>query len=169
MTQKVITGKVRIAYPALFTPRAFKAGDKQKYSVQVVVPKSEKATVDKIQAAIEAEMVEEFGPATKKGQLKIGFRDGDTEDMGPDYENCYFFNATNQHKPGTVDVNLDPIIDPDQISSGDWARVSVNVKAFRSEAKGITFYVNNVQWLEPGDPIGNRARPEDDFADAWGE
>ena len=51
---KTITGKVRLSYVNVFKPRAQEEGQEPKYSVCVLIPKSDKDTVAKVKAAIEA-------------------------------------------------------------------------------------------------------------------
>lgn len=53
-TTQITTGKVRFSYCNLFTPRAIQEGAQPKYSVTLLIPKSDKATVQKIKGAIEA-------------------------------------------------------------------------------------------------------------------
>ena len=51
---QIPTGKVRFSYNNLFTPRAAQEGAQEKYSTTLLIPKSDKATVKKIKAAMEA-------------------------------------------------------------------------------------------------------------------
>ena len=51
---QITTGKVRFSYNNLFTPRAAQEGAQEKYSTTLLIPKSDKATVKKIKAAMEA-------------------------------------------------------------------------------------------------------------------
>ena len=53
MATQITTGKVRFSYCNLFTPRAARAGAQEKYSVTLLIPKSDKATLQKIKAAAE--------------------------------------------------------------------------------------------------------------------
>ena len=53
MSTQITTGKVRFSYCNLFTPRAAQEGAKEKYSVTLLIPKSDKATIQKIKAAME--------------------------------------------------------------------------------------------------------------------
>lgn len=68
MSTKVITGKVRFSYVNIFKSRAYKDGQDAKYSVCLLIPKEDKATIKKIKAAIE-EAVQE-GIASKWGDRK---------------------------------------------------------------------------------------------------
>ncbi len=64
---KVITGTVRLSYANIWEPKSINGSD-EKYSVSLVIPKSDKATVDKIKAAIQAAY--EDGESKLKGNGK---------------------------------------------------------------------------------------------------
>ena len=51
---QITTGKVRFSYCNLFTPRAVQDGAKPKYSVTLLIPKTDKFTIQKIKTAIDA-------------------------------------------------------------------------------------------------------------------
>lgn len=51
---KVLTGEVRLSYANLTTPRAAQQGGEPKYSVTLLIPKSDAATKADIDAAIQA-------------------------------------------------------------------------------------------------------------------
>ena len=53
MSTQITTGKVRFSYCNLFTPRAAQEGAMPKYSVTLLIPKSDKATIQKIKAAMD--------------------------------------------------------------------------------------------------------------------
>jgi hypothetical protein len=167
-TTKVVTGKVRFSYAHVFEPSAIEEGQEKKYSVSVIIPKSDKKTVKKIQDAIAAALEEgkaKFGgkiPAVYKNPL----RDGDEERPDDEnYEGSYFVNANSARKPGVVDANLDPILDKEEFYSGCYGRASINFYAFNvSGNKGIAAGLNNVQKLEDGIKLsGGASSAEDDF------
>ena len=54
MSTKVVTGKVRFSYVNIFKSRSFKDGQDAKFSICLLIPKEDKATIKKIQAAIDA-------------------------------------------------------------------------------------------------------------------
>lgn len=176
MSTKVITGKVRFSYVNIFKSRAFQAGQDAKYSVCLLIPKEDKATIKKIKAAIE-EAVQE-GIASKWGgkkpaNLKLPLRDGDEEraDEAPEYAGMYFLNANSNQKPGIIDRNLNEILDPEEVYSGCWGRASVNFYAFDSNGnRGVGAGLNNIQKLADGDRLGAaRASAESDFDDGFVE
>ena len=156
---KVVTGKVRFSYAHVFEPKAIEEGQTPKYSVSLIIPKSDKTTIAKIKAAITAALEEgktkKFGgklPAVWKNPL----RDGDAE--RPDDENyagSYFINANSTNKPGLVDENTNAIINKEDFYSGCYGRASVNFYAFNTSGnKGVACGLNNLQKLEDGERLG---------------
>ena len=169
---KVVTGKVRLSYVTIFRSRAFAEGDDAKYSVCVLVPKSDKKTLKKIKEAIQTEIqngVQSKWGGKKPGNLHLPLRDGDEEraDEAPEYEGMYFFNANSFRKPGIVDRDRNEILDPEEVYSGCWGRVSVNFYPYDSHGnRGIAVGLNNVQKLSDGERLGTAAASaEDDFDD----
>ena len=120
---KVITGLVRFSYVNIFRSRAFRDGQKEKYSICLLIPKNDKATITKIENAIEEAkadgLLRKWGGKLPKN-LHLPLRDGDEEraDEAPEYEGMYFLNASSNSKPGIVDRDLNEILDPDEVYSG---------------------------------------------------
>lgn len=167
---KVVTGKVRLSYCHLFEPFSSFEGQEPKYSVVILVPKTDKATINKIKAAQQAAL--EIGKSTKFGgsipkNWKNTFRDGDEEadlEKNPEYEGHYFMTISNKTRPGIVDQSVQPIIDQTEVYSGCYARVSMNAFAFSASGnKGVSFGLNHVQKLADGEPFGSITKAEDDF------
>lgn len=171
---KVTTGKVRLSYAFLFTPRAQTndAGEPQtpKYSTVLLIPKSDKATYNKLRAAqkqaLEDGKTSKFGGKIPKG-WKDTIHDGDEEadlDANPEYAGHWYVTVSNTRKPGIVDRDLQPIVDDTEVYSGCYARVSVNAFPYSSHGnKGVSFSLRNVQKWADGEPFGGISRAEDDF------
>ena len=171
---KVITGKVVMSYLTVNEPKTPLGGGTPKYSVSLIIPKSDTATVEKIRAAIKAAYDE--GQSKLKGNsksvpalddLKTPLRDGDKERKGDDaYKDSFFVNANSTTKPGVVDADRNPILDSSELYSGIIGRASINFYAFNSNGnRGIACGLNNLQKLSDGTPLGGHSRAEDDFAD----
>ena len=164
---KVVTGKVRFSYAHVFTPQASQEGGTPKYSVSIIIPKSDKETVEKINKAIEQAKEENkavWGGTVPKG-LKGGLRDGDEEKDDPAYANSYFINANSSQKPGVVDADLNAILDQSEFYSGCLGRASISFFAYNSNgSKGVGCGLNNVQKLEDGEKLGGASSASDDFA-----
>ena len=171
---KVITGpNTRWSYCNVWQPKSINGGT-PKYSVSLIIPKSDTVTINKIKVAIEAAYKE--GEAKLKGNgrsvpalsvLKTPLRDGDAERPDDEaYANAYFVNANSATAPGIVDADRQPILDTSEVYSGVYGRASINFYAFNSNGnKGIACGLNNLQKIRDGEPLGGKSRPEDDFAD----
>lgn len=170
---KVITGpETRWSYANVWEAKSINGGT-PKFSVSLIIPKSDTVTIKKIQAAIEAAYKE--GEAKLKGNgrsvpalsvLKTPLRDGDTERPDDEaYANAYFVNANSATAPGIVDADRQPILDRSEVYSGVYGRASINFYAFNSNGnKGIACGLNNLQKIRDGEPLGGKSRAEDDFA-----
>jgi hypothetical protein len=170
---KVITGpNTRWSYANVWEPKSINGGA-LKYSVSLIIPKSDKTTVDKINAAIKAAYEE--GQSKLKGNgrsvpalsaIKTPLRDGDLERPDDEaYANSYFINANSPSAPGVVDADRNTIIDRSEVYSGVYGRASISLYAFNSNGnKGIACGLNNLQKIRDGEPLGGKSRAEDDFA-----
>jgi hypothetical protein len=169
---RVVTGKVRLSYVHIFEPYTNDPEKEARYSVTILIPKSDKTTLGKIEKAIEAAK-EEGKTKTFGGKLpsnlKLTLHDGDEEadlERNPEYAGHMYMAMSSKTRPGVVDQDLNPIMDSTQVYSGCYARVSINAFPYSNSGnKGISFGLNNVQFLEDGEPLGGRTRAEDDFAD----
>ena len=172
---KVITGvNTRWSYANVWEAKSINGG-KPKFSVSLIIPKDDTATVNKIKAAIQSAYEE--GQSKLKGSgktvpalsvLKTPLRDGDLERPDDEaYAGCYFINANSASAPGIVDSDRQPVIDRSEVYSGVYGRASINFYAFNSNGnKGIACGLNNLQKIKDGEPLGGKSRAEDDFATA---
>ena len=170
---KVITGpNTRWSYANVWEPKSINGGT-PKYSISLIIPKSDPVTVAKIKAAIEAAYQE--GQAKLKGNaksvpalslIKNPLRDGDVE--RPDdaaYSDSYFINANSATAPGIVDADRNPVLTRSEVYSGVYGRASISFYAFNSNGnRGIACGLNNLQLLRAGEPLGGKASAESDFA-----
>lgn len=171
---KVITGpETRWSYANVWQPKAIDGGA-PKYSVSLIIPKSDTKTIEKVRAAIQAAYDEGQGKLKGNGKsvpplssIKTPLRDGDVERPDDEaYANSYFINANSASAPGIVDAACQPIIDTSEVYSGVYGRASINFYAFNSNRnKGIACGLNNLQKIRDGESLGGKSRAEDDFAD----
>ena len=171
---KVITGvKTRWSYANVWQAKSINGGT-PKYSVSLIIPKSDTKTVTAVKNAIQAAYEE--GQSKLKGNsksvpaltaLKTPLRDGDAERPDDEaYKDCYFINANSATAPGIVDAARNPIIEHSEVYSGVYGRASINFYAFNSNGnRGIACGLNNLQKISDGEPLGGKTRAEDDFAD----
>jgi hypothetical protein len=166
---KVVTGKVRFSYANVFEPKSINGGD-EKYSVSLIIPKSDKKTIADIKEAIEKakkDGVSKFGGKVP-ANVKLPLRDGDVDRADDDaYKGSYFINANSKDRPGIVDKNVKTILDPNEFYSGCYGRASIIFFAFNQNGnKGIACGLQNLQKLSDGEPLSGRSRAEDDFTTA---
>ena len=170
---KVVTGvNTRWSYVNAWEAKSINGGT-PKFSVSLIIPKSDTKTVAKIKAAIEAAYHE--GEAKLKGSsrtvppmdaIKLPLRDGDKERPDdPAYANSYFMNANSNTAPSIVDADCQPILDRSEVYSGVYGRASVNFYAFNSNGnRGIACSLNNLQKIRDGEHLGGKSSAEEDFA-----
>ena len=157
---KVVTGIVRLSYANVWEPASIN-GSNPKYSVSLIIPKSDAKTI----AAIKEGVAKFGGKVPPKGALKLPLRDGDAERDDEAYKGSYFVNANSTTAPQIVDKAVQPILDRAEVYSGCYARVSINFYAFNTNGnKGIACGLGNIQKVRDGEPLSGRTSAADDFA-----
>ena len=166
-TTKVVTGIVRLSYANVWEPASINGGT-PKYSVSLIIPKSDAKTIAAINAAVDAaikEGVAKFGgKIPNKAALKLPLRDGDVEREDEAYQGAYFVNANSTTAPQIVGRSVQPILDRNEVYSGCYARVSINFYAFNSNGnRGGACGLGNIQKVRDGEPLGGKSSAADDF------
>lgn len=163
----------RISFANIWEPKSINGSD-EKYSVSLLIPKEDKATLTKIHKAIEA--AKEAAKSKKWNgkippNLKLPIHDGDID--RPDDENYaghFFFNATSKDAPQIVDRKVQPIIDPMECGSGDYCNVSVNFYGFAASGnKGVAAGLQNIQLVRHGERLAGKPSASSDFVEIEGE
>lgn len=172
---KMVTGKVRLSYANIWEPK--ETDGKLKYSCALLIPKSDKETVRKIKAIVDALKAE---AATKyKGKLPTSFKlplhDGDDEKPDDEaYAGHFYLNAYANTKPGiakpigkdaTGKTKFQEITDTTEVYSGCFAKVSINFYAYDNQSKGIGVGLNNIVKVQDGETLAGRASVNEDFGD----
>lgn len=174
MSVKVITGKnTRWSYANVWEPKSVN-GSKPKYSVSLIIPKTDTETINAINEAIKTVYKEDEAILKGNGKsvpaletLKTPLRDGDKERAGDEvYENAYFINASGYNPPEIIDASHQRIIDRGEVYSGVYGRASINIYAFNVNGnKGIACGLNNLMKCRDGEPLGGKTSAASDFAD----
>lgn len=166
MSTSVTTGKVRLSYVHLTKPYAHQPGQEAKFSTTILIPKSDTATKQALDAAIEA--------ATQKGVADRwngqrppivpnplydgdGTRPSDGMEYGDECKGHWVLTASAKadYPPEVVDQYLQPILDATEIYSGMYARVNINFFPYAfGGKKGIGAGLGPVQKLADGEPLG---------------
>lgn len=167
---RVVTDEVRFSFVNLLKPKANQFGGEAKYSVTILLPKSDVATKQRIDAAIEA--AKQKGKAEKWNgvippTVAVPIHDGDgvkpSDGMpwGPECKGHWVFTASTgvEYPPKIVDANLNPIMDPTEVYSGMYGKIALNFNPYSfAGKKGIGVYIStNVQKTRDGEPLGASA------------
>lgn len=154
---RVVTGIVRLSFANVWEPKTINGSD-PKYSVSLLIPKSDTATIKAIETAIEAAIQAGIGKFGSKrppaGALKLPLRDGDTEREDEAYAGHFFLNANSKNPPQIVDAQVAPILDRGEVYSGCYARVPINFYAFNTNGnRGIAVGLGNIHKALDGEPL----------------
>lgn len=169
----IVTGKVRLSYANIWEAKALNEGAKPKYSTSIIIPKTDKETIKKINDAINYAIEEGIGKfGGKKPNIKVlktPLRDGDLERSDDEaYMNSYFLNANSLTAPQIVDANCEAILDKSEVYSGCYARVSITFYAYNSNGnKGIAAGLGNIQKLSDGEPLSGKTNAQTDFKEEF--
>ena len=163
----------RISFANIWEPASIN-GSEPKYSVSLIIPKSDKKTIASVEAAVEA--AKQAGKEKKWNgkippNLKMPLRDGDID--RPDDENyadAMFLNATSKDAPQIVDRRVQTITDPMECGSGDYCNVSVNFYPFNANGnRGVAVGLQNIQKVRDGERLSGRSSASSDFAAIEGD
>lgn len=169
----VTTGMVRLSYLNVFQPQARPGSTEAKYSVTVLVPKSDTASKTAIDTAVEAALasgVTKCWNGVRPPQPALCIHDGDGprpsdgQPYGAECHGCWVFTASSKNGPGVVDANVQPILDQREVYSGIWGRVNVSFFPYNNNGKkGIGCGLNHVQKMRDGEPLVDRVSAETAF------
>lgn len=165
---KVVFGPVRFSYVHVFTPDSIN-GSEAKYSVSIIIPKSDKKTIKSLEKAIELAKqngINDKWKGVEPKKLQLPLHDGDEDKTDEAYQNCMYLNAKCKTKPGVVDANRQPIIDEEEFYSGCYGYASVTFYAYEANGnKGVSAGLNNVMKTKDGERLGGRISADQDFAE----
>ncbi|QHI72880.1 DUF2815 family protein [Aminipila terrae] len=173
---QVTTGTVRLSYAHLFQAYAHQPGQEPKYSTTILVPKSDIATKQRIDeainAAIQSGISEKWG-GQRPPILAIpvydgdGVRPSDGMPFGAECKGHWVFTASSKQPISVVDMNIQPILNQSEVYSGMFARVSVQFFPYNSNGKkGIGCGLGPVQKVSDGEPLGGGISAEAAFGGA---
>jgi hypothetical protein len=167
-------GEVRFSYCNVFAPRRNPDGTQGKYSVCVIIPKSNTEAVALFKSAYEAARA--AGKTTKWGgkipaKVTMPLHDGDEERPDdPAFEGCWYFNCSSNNAPGVrVKDELGQIVealDDSDFYSGAYGAVTVNLFPYASNGNsGVGIGLNNLIKLRDGERLSGGRSADADFSD----
>lgn len=167
-SKRINTPKGRISYPHVFTPTSFQGQGDAKYSVSLLIPKTEKTFEAELKAAQEA-ATDALYPTKKPTNFEVwGLSDGD-DSTDPAAAGCWILKASNKAKPRVVDAQGQDVLDPLEIYGGAYGRLSINCKAYGTSSKGgVSVELNVVQKVADGTAFGGAAKAQNDAVNELG-
>lgn len=169
---KVTLKNVRFSYANVFEPKSIDGTSPATYSVSVIIPKTEKATIKAFEAAVEEakqEGIKDKWGGKLPAKCALPLRDGDEEK--PDdsaYANSFFFTAKSKLRPSVIGMQKEALASEDEFYSGCWGAISVNIYAYNhpTGGKGVSVGLGNLLKMKDGEKLGGgRSKAEDDFKD----
>lgn len=172
MSERIMIGEVRLSYVHLVEPSAPKDGGKPKYSVTMLIPKSNPALKAKIDQGIKdcyEEAVRNKYKGARPQMTHSLIYDGDGirpsgVAFGPECAGYWVLTATSQNKPGVVHIsNIRQELEPQEIYSGMWAYVTINFYSPR-QGNPVACGLGNVCKTRDDEPLSGGASAAADFA-----
>jgi len=173
---RVLTNEVRLSYCSLVQPRVngTDPNGTPKYSVTLLIPKTDVAVKQNIDASIAAAAADaqsKIWNGVRPPVMPTPIHDGDgvRENGTPYGDECrghWVITASSKQKPQVVhqsDINTELL--PQDIYSGMYARVTINFFGYNQTGKkGVGCGLGNVMKTREGEPLAGGASAAADFA-----
>lgn len=152
---------VRLSFPALFEPKAAKAGDKPKFSCSFLIPKGD-PQIAVIQNVIEQVANEKWGakaPGILKtliASLKTPLHDGETKAYDG-YEGMMYINGSSDTAPLVINYDRSPLYQRDgKPYAGCYVNCAITIWAQDNQhGKRINAKLRGVQFVKDGEAFGS--------------
>ncbi len=171
----ITTGKVRASFVYIFQPSIPQNGGDPKYSITLLIPKGDAATLNSIYAEMEKakqEGVQKFGGSIPP-MCRMPIYDGDGvrptsgEPFGEECRGHMVMTASAKLQPSVVGLDMQNILNPADVYSGCYVRANINFFAYNTNGnKGIGCGLNAVQKIADGEPLTARVSAEEAFGGA---
>lgn len=156
-SSRIVTPKARASYPHVFKPSAFQGEGEPKFSINLLVPKTNDEFIKNLRGLQDA-ATKALYPTKKPQNFEVwGITDGDeTDDSAA--AGCWVIKASNKSRPAIVDKDAVQIIDELEVYGGCYVRANINAKAYGTASKGgVTLELNVVQKIADGEAFGGAA------------
>ena len=163
-SENLMTSEFRVSYPSVFEPKLNDLNGKMEYSLVALFPKG--ADLSALKTAAEKAIIAKWGADRAKWpkNLRTPFRDQGEKESDGYVPGAIFVTLKSNQKPGVVDANVQPVIDPSQIYAGCYGRATVRAYAYSNKGNnGVAFGLQNFQKTRDGESLTGRMKPEQEF------
>ena len=158
---RIVIKDARFAYVHLLEPRAAAEGAEAKYSVTLIIPKSDEATITEIKAAMKAAVTKKFGDKPPKG-LRNPLRDGDEKDndsgeylKGEEFNGNLYLSASSKKPVRAFAGKARLPATEEHLQSGNYGAAELNFYGYDAAGnRGIAAGLNGVWITRKGEPLG---------------
>lgn len=180
MSKKIMLRNVRLSYEHIFQPNALDDTQEPKYNATFIIPKDHQDLPALRKALFEAGQ-ESFPTAFTGTAWPTGYtcalKDGDKDtyqdgtllsEKNPEYAGCYVIKAASTRRPVVIDRKKAAVSEADGvIYSGCFVNASLAAGGyeFGKIKKGVTCYLNGVQFVADGERFGTDAMNDFDSLD----
>lgn len=170
---EIVLKKVRLAFPTLFEPKAFNAGEPA-CSASFIIDQSDKANLKVVTDAIRQVATEKWkdkaGDMLKQLKAKgdLCLHEGAEKSEYAGFDGNYYVSSRNKVRPIVVDRNKAPLTAADgRPYGGCYVNVSLDVWAQANEyGKRVNAKLLAVQFVEDGEAFGGGAMGSADVFDS---
>ena len=166
-------GPVRFSYANVFAPRRNPDGTPGKYSLCVIIPKSDQEAYKLFEKAYNN--AAQLGKTTKwngriPSKVQLPLHDGDDDRPDdPAFKDCWYFNCSSVNKPGIRVREAGMIaeaLDENDFYSGCYGAVTVNLFPYSNSCNvGVGVGLNNCIKTEDGERLSGGRSADADFND----
>lgn len=168
-TGRIKLENVRLSFPALFKPEAFKPGDKPKFKATFLIPQGS-PLAKQVDAKILAVLKEKFPTPPGKAQQilssiqgntnKFCWQNGDHKSYDG-YAGMMALSCKSDVKPSTLAGDKSEVTEESGILyAGCYVNASVDLFVYNQQGVGMSCQVRGVQFLRKGDAFA-AGRPAD--------
>jgi len=158
---RIVIKDARFAYVHLLEPRAAAEGAEAKYSVTLIIPKSDEATITAIKAAMKAAVAKKFGDKPPKG-LRNPLRDGDEKDndsgeylKGEEFNGNLYISASSKKPVRAFAGKARLPATEEHLQSGNYGAAELNFYGYDAAGnRGVAAGLNGVWVTRKGEPLG---------------
>ena len=161
---RIVVKDARFAYVHLLEPRAAAEGAEAKYSVTLIIPKTDEAGIAAIKAAMKAAVSKKFGDKPPKG-LRNPLRDGDEKDgesgeymKGDEFRGNWYLSASSKKPVRALAGKARMPATDEHLQSGNYGAAELNFYGYDAAGnRGVAAGLNGVWITRKGEPLGSGA------------